>query len=80
MVSTSHWDTDGEWIWPTDLIYYVEEYHAELPAEFVARMASFGWSCPQLSHNEQCRVAEWWVRWREMGEAERVAAPDRPRD
>ena len=80
MVSTSHWYTDGEWIWPTDLIYYVEEYHAELPAEFAARMASFGWSCPQLSQGEKCSVADWWVRWRETGGAERGAAPGRPRD
>jgi hypothetical protein len=64
-VSNSHWYTDGEWIWPTDLIYYVAEYHVELPPERVDRMASLGWACPPLSGEQVRRVGEWWHRWQE---------------
>ncbi len=61
LVSTSHWYTDGVWVWPTDLVYYVEKYHAELPAEFVSHMESAGWVCPQLSREHVTRVFEWWA-------------------
>ncbi len=27
--------TDGEYIWPSDLVYYYEKYHVELPVEFL---------------------------------------------
>ena len=28
--------TDGKWIWPGDLAYYVKNYHLELPQEFLS--------------------------------------------
>lgn len=75
MVSMSHWYTDGVWIWPTDLVYYVEEHHAELPREFLAYMASVGWAGPRLSREQIALVAEWFFarRTRETGPA---SAPD----
>ena len=78
MVSDSHWYTDGEWIWPTDLIYYVAEYHVELPSEWVARMASLGWTCPSLSSEQLRLVREWWCRRREGQELEPSAPADGP--
>lgn len=27
--------TDGTWVWPGDLIYYVEKYNLQLPKEFL---------------------------------------------
>lgn len=80
MVSTSHWHTDGNWIWATDVVYYVEEYHAELPDEFVGRMASLGWSCPTLSREQVGQIAEWWVHWLEQTKAEQSDPADRARE
>jgi hypothetical protein len=31
--------TDGVYAWPSDLAYYVEKHHLELPSEFVAHVA-----------------------------------------
>jgi hypothetical protein len=33
-----HLMTDGVWLWPADLSYYVRRYHVRLPDEFVAHM------------------------------------------
>lgn len=44
--------TDGEWVWPDDLSYYVTRYHVELPAEFVSHAASRRWEPPLLSEQE----------------------------
>ncbi len=40
--------TDGTWAWPSDLAYYVEQYHVRLPEAFVEHMAKFGWEPPVL--------------------------------
>jgi hypothetical protein len=34
--------TDGDWVWPSDLIYYVENYRVAVPNEFVARALDRG--------------------------------------
>jgi hypothetical protein len=62
MASASNWHTDGEWIWPTDLVYYVVNYHTDLPLDFVKRMASTDWLCPTLTQDQLGRVVEWWLR------------------
>lgn len=41
--------TDGEWMWPADLAYYVETYHVRLPQDFIEHIASQGWEPPSLS-------------------------------
>ncbi|MGE0545863.1 MAG: hypothetical protein AB7O24_31460 [Kofleriaceae bacterium] len=38
--------TDGAYAWPEDLAYYLERYHVELPAEFVAHIAAAKWKPP----------------------------------
>ncbi len=38
--------TDGEWVWPASLTYYVREYHISLPQDFVEKMQINGWSVP----------------------------------
>jgi hypothetical protein len=38
--------TDGEWVWRSDLAYYVENYHYQLPEEFVRHMRSRDWKPP----------------------------------
>jgi hypothetical protein len=48
--------TDGEWAWPRDLAYYVREYRAELPDEFIRVVESRGGVPPTLDHEALDRV------------------------
>lgn len=36
--------TDGIWIWPADLVYYVENYDLQLDEGFIKHMAKQSWS------------------------------------
>src|SRR5438552_18529639 len=38
--------TDGVWMWPSDLAYYLERYHCVLPADLVSHMGESDWTCP----------------------------------
>lgn len=38
--------TDGLWVWPNSLAYYVKRYHLQLPKEFVAHVELNGWQPP----------------------------------
>lgn len=40
--------TDGNWAWPQDLIYYVQNYNVALPEEFVSHMANNTWKIPDV--------------------------------
>ncbi len=35
--------TDGVWVWPSDLSYYVKFYHIELDTNFLEHMKEKGW-------------------------------------
>ena len=35
--------TDGKWLWPEDLSYYVKNYKLKLPKEFVDDMINNNW-------------------------------------
>lgn len=35
--------TDGIWIWPGDLVYYVKEYNLRLDEEFIRTMRENNW-------------------------------------
>ncbi len=35
--------TDGKWIWPRDVIYYVRNYDLQLSSEFIDYMRSQNW-------------------------------------
>ncbi|MEV0328310.1 hypothetical protein AB0H63_17970 [Micromonospora echinospora] len=48
--------TDGQWVWPADLSYYVREYNVKLPVEFVDRIRSLNWSAPDLSRDELIEI------------------------
>jgi hypothetical protein len=54
--------SDGVWLWTSDAIFYVEEYHIEVPEEFRSRMAEFGWKCPLITDTQALRE-EGWDRW-----------------
>jgi hypothetical protein len=44
--------TDGTWIWPTDLAYYVSRYHVRVPEDFVRHMYEMAWEPPRLDSDE----------------------------
>jgi hypothetical protein len=35
--------TDGTWLWPAGLIYFIEKYNVRVPQEFVEHAAASGW-------------------------------------
>ena len=39
--------TDGKWIWPGDLAYYVENYDLKLDDEFINYMIEQKWAIPE---------------------------------
>jgi len=39
--------TDGTWVWPSDLAYYLGRYHCPLPDEFVTHMRDQDWHVPE---------------------------------
>jgi hypothetical protein len=45
--------TDGVWLWPGELPYYVAAYGVELPTEFVDHMRQSGWAVPVVSEAEE---------------------------
>jgi hypothetical protein len=47
--------TDGVWVWPSDLSYYVEKYNLFLPPEFLQHVRSKDFCPPdesELNFNE----------------------------
>lgn len=40
--------TDGTWLWPGDLPYYIAQYHVRLPPDFVERMRANSWQAPEV--------------------------------
>ena len=40
--------TDGKWIWPGDLAYYVSNYDLKLDDGFIDYMISQNWSIPEM--------------------------------
>lgn len=38
--------SDGKWLWPSSLAYYVEKYDLGVPAEFLEDMAHNDWLVP----------------------------------
>lgn len=41
--------TDGVWVWPAGLIYFVEKYHVLLPHDFLHRAAKYDWLIDKLA-------------------------------
>ena len=41
-----HIITDGAWVWPGTLAYYIENYHVGLPDEFINHMKKGKWLSP----------------------------------
>ncbi len=58
--------TDGAWVWPSSLAYYVRQYHVKLPAEFLNHMAANDWIVGEL---EAAAVEEIYERLDEFTES-----------
>lgn len=43
--------TDGVWVWPGDLSYYVRNYHVAIDAAFVEHMRSNNWAIDSIPIN-----------------------------
>ena len=39
--------TDGYWLWPGDLVYYVEKYNLKLDDDFIDYMRAHSWRIPK---------------------------------
>jgi hypothetical protein len=50
--------TDGAWVWPRDLAYYVRQYNVSLPEDFVSDVRKRAWQPPALTDAELAAVAE----------------------
>jgi hypothetical protein len=50
--------TDGVWLWPGELPYYVGKHGVELPAEFVAHMRQNDWVVPAVSEAEERELCD----------------------
>lgn len=55
--SGSGFVTDGEWIWPIELSYYVRTYDVAVPKEFIQHARANGWQVPELTVDELTEVA-----------------------
>ncbi len=49
--------TDGIWVWPKDLAYYVEEYDVALPDDFITHMRETGWQAAMMTSEEMARFS-----------------------
>jgi hypothetical protein len=49
--------TDGVWIWPGDLSYYVRTYGIVLPADLVDHARAQGWEPPALDRDALAEVS-----------------------
>lgn len=50
--------TDGTWLWPSDLAYYVRTYHARVPEELIAHASDIDWVPPVLDKGALGAVEE----------------------
>ena len=48
--------TDGEWVWPRDLAYYVSRYRVGLPADFIEHIHAAHGAPPSLDHEDFDRI------------------------
>lgn len=42
--------TDGIWVWPGDLAYYVKRYHLELDKDFIQTMRDNSWHIKDITN------------------------------
>jgi hypothetical protein len=52
--------TDGVWLWPRLLTYYVREYHYRIDIEFLEHMKKNNWEIPKLSEDEINKLIDFY--------------------
>ncbi|BCJ70291.1 hypothetical protein [Polymorphospora rubra] len=50
--------TDGTWIWPSHLAYYLRTYHVVLPEALLTHMISCDWGVPEIDDAELDAISE----------------------
>ena len=50
--------TDGQWIWPQALSYYVDRYDVAISEEFIAHARSNEWTVPEISVDRLTQIAD----------------------
>ena len=53
--------TDGTWAWTSDVMYYVEKYHIQLPDDFLKHMALNNWQCPQVVNTDDLDFSDFMI-------------------
>lgn len=66
--------TDGVWMWPSDLSYYVAKYHVALPDEFVELARQRQWQPPPFAEGETGAV---WERHQKAKNTDETPIPRR---
>lgn len=51
--------SDGSWVWPSDLAYYVAKYHVRLPEEFLDHVQQNQLKMPEKIHAEEIAQQLW---------------------
>ena len=44
--------TDGVWVWPLALNYYIEQYHLGIEEEFLKEIRSKNYQCPSITDGQ----------------------------
>lgn len=52
VIGPIHLLTDGEWLWPADLAYYVRTYDVAIPQDFLERIRSEAYRPRELDEND----------------------------
>jgi hypothetical protein len=55
--------SDGVWVWPGELAYYVEKYAVGLPPEFIAHVVGRNWQAPVFSREALAALATAIRNW-----------------
>lgn len=53
--------TDGSFLWPAELGYYVREYNVAVPAELLSWAQRHSWRAPRISKEDELRVERYIV-------------------
>lgn len=64
VVGTSSWRTDGVWLWPDALAYYVEAHGVCLPLPFIRHIQGNKYSVPLVGEDEM-KALDWPIRRRD---------------
>lgn len=60
IIGTGSVKTDGTWVWPDTLPYYVSKYHVRIPPEFIAHMRQQHWMISPADLNLNALTNRWF--------------------